>query len=111
MDIKDRGIMKWQGFFMPEHVAQLNQLRIDGERTAKPILDEYQLQEIDEKLHIAIEFQYPVEFTLWFDGFTDESEGVIHYLDEIKKQVRIKNYQGEVTVIDYKSIIDVNILD
>ncbi|WP_249305853.1 YolD-like family protein [Lederbergia citrea] len=43
MDITDRGMKKWHGFFIPEHVSSQKEMRHDVEKVRKPILDENQL--------------------------------------------------------------------
>lgn len=111
MDIKDRGNIKWQGFFMPEHVEKLKEMHIDEMRTSKPLLDEYQLREIDERIHTSMEYSLPLIFTLWFEGFIEEVEGVIHYYDEANKQLRVKDISGDVLLIDYNSLVNVDFLD
>lgn len=40
-------------------------------------------------LHIAIESNQPVVFTLWIDGFFKEVEGTLHYIDQIKELVHL----------------------
>ncbi|MFY0762275.1 hypothetical protein AB1K32_26130 [Metabacillus dongyingensis] len=46
--LRDRGKMKWQGFFMMEHVNMLWDMEEEYLRTARPLLDEGQLFEILE---------------------------------------------------------------
>lgn len=46
--LRDRGKMRWQGFFMMEHVNMLWEMEEEYLRTARPLLDEGQLFEILE---------------------------------------------------------------
>jgi len=108
MDIKDRGLMKWQGFFMPEHVSSLKEVWHDDKKEDKPSLDEYQLQEMDEKIHISMEYNLPLSFTIWMEGHTEEMVGVIHYIDRLNKQLRIKDYLGNVILIDYENLVEID---
>ncbi|KRG13932.1 hypothetical protein ACA30_13475 [Virgibacillus soli] len=62
--MKDRGMKKWHGFMMPEHIGSLGGMWHEGEKEKKPILDEYQLREIDEKLATAQKFNLPIIFEL-----------------------------------------------
>ena len=111
MDIKDRGLMKWQGFFMPEHVSSLKGIWHDDKKEDKPILDEYQLREMDEKIHTAMEFRLPLIFTLWFDGFFEEIEGVLHYIDSVQNKLRIVDIKGDVQILDHDSVVGVEFLE
>ena len=55
--LKDRGIMKWRAAaFLPEHVSSLQDLVKDYYSTEKPILDEYQVVEFENKINYAMEY-------------------------------------------------------
>ncbi|MGE1103684.1 YolD-like family protein [Peribacillus simplex] len=76
MSIKDRGKLKWQpALMLPEHVKLLNEANKDYYRQVNPILDEYQLEEFENKIHTAMEFASLVKFTVWEDGFDWEYTG------------------------------------
>lgn len=97
---------------IPEHVDMLRQFaNEDYYKTPKPLLDPYQVQEIEEKIHYAMEYHYPIKFGVWYDGFVEEVRGFIHYLDPILKEVRIKNDEGDIERIKFKNIIDVIVED
>lgn len=96
---------------MPEHINLLGETDWDFHKTNKPELDEHQLQELDEKLKPAVEFQLPVIFELWFDGFTEELEGIVHKIDENKKLIYIREITGYIQKIEYSAIINVEYLD
>jgi hypothetical protein len=91
MTIRDRGKVKWYGaFFMPEHVKMLCELRKDYYRQAKPQLDGYQYDEIDECIAEALADNKPVKVTTWANGFTADICGLIDDVDPITKQLRIE---------------------
>ena len=108
MAMKDRGSKKWTAMMLPEHVGMVKDLWMEDEKTGKPVLDEQQLQEIDEKLHTAMEYRLPLIFTLWRDGFTHEVEGALHYMDENRKIMKIAGMQGEFETIHYEDVIGVD---
>ncbi|WP_339165345.1 YolD-like family protein [Siminovitchia sp. FSL W7-1587] len=107
MDIKDRGNIKWQGFMMPEQVQMLKELEIDMERVKKPQLDEQGWEQINEVLHTAIEYRLPIVFTLWIDGFFEEVEGILHYINEVKKMVHVVDIYENVQMVKFDSIVGV----
>ncbi|KQU25884.1 hypothetical protein ASG65_14875 [Bacillus sp. Leaf13] len=81
MTLKDRGNIKWQSsMFLPEHVKLLKDLNKDYYRQVKPILDEYQLEEFENKIHTAMELSSTVKFTVFEDGFDWVYTGIIHRL-------------------------------
>ncbi|MCK6205733.1 YolD-like family protein [Bacillus infantis] len=91
MGLKNRGKMKWQGaFFMPEHLKMLIELKKDYYRQAKPILDEYQIEEIESKISYAMEFTFLVKIKTWEDGFEWDYEGLVHRLDPIHKVIYLE---------------------
>jgi hypothetical protein len=45
--LNDRGFKKWKGFFMPEYVKQLKDLRHDYYKTPRPQLVEGQIEEME----------------------------------------------------------------
>ncbi|MEK3886794.1 YolD-like family protein [Bacillus sp. FSL K6-3431] len=109
--IRDRGTKKWTAMMLPEHVAMIKAMNNDYYKMNKPILDEYQLSEIDEKINTAVEFRLPVKFELWNDGYTEELEGIINKVDDINKHVRIVDLKGDLINIDYESIIEIDFAD
>jgi hypothetical protein len=109
---KDRGQKKWTSMMLPEHVEMLHEFA-DREyyKTSKPLLDPYQIQEMESKIHYAMEYHYPVKFDVWYDGFVEAVRGYIHYLDPFLKEVRVKDDEGNVERIKFESIIDVTVED
>jgi len=69
-------------------------------------LDEQGIEEIVETLHIAIEINLPLVFTIRIDGFFDEIEGVLHDIDEIKKLVHVVDIKEDVHKIKFESIVE-----
>jgi hypothetical protein len=107
MAIRDRGKVKWQmAFGMPEHVKMLGELRTDYYRQAKPQLDGYQYDEIDECLTEALADNKPVKVTTWANGFTTDICGRIDSVDPITKQLRIDGQR-----VRFADIIGVVIAD
>jgi len=59
MAIRDRGIIKWAPFkSMPEQWSGLKKMYEDDKKVAKPILDEYQLEEINNFLLESLKMTY-----------------------------------------------------
>ncbi|NEY99226.1 YolD-like family protein [Heyndrickxia shackletonii] len=111
-NIKDRGLAKkWQGFFMPEHVEGLKQMWIDQKKIQMPLLDDYQIQEFEERIKYAKDYKLPVEFTLFDNGFTDVIIGRIHSFDQLKQKIKLILDDNTVEYILFSEIMNVQIQD
>jgi hypothetical protein len=110
MAIRDRGLVKWlPAHFAPELRSAHRELQRDMNRIEKPLLDEYQIEEMESKICLTMEYGQPVKLTVWRDGFTYEAIGRVHYLEPIHKEVRIKSELGTVSRIKFADIIAVEI--
>jgi hypothetical protein len=97
---------------IPEHVEMLREINEkDYYKTSKPLLDPYQIQEFEEKIHYAMEYHYPIKFGVWYDGFVEEVRGFVYYLDPIRKEIRLKNDDGDVERVKFKNIVNVEVDD
>jgi hypothetical protein len=108
--IRDRGKMKWQSaFFMPEHVKMLHELRSDYQKINKPILDESQIDDFEQKLCMAMEFKQDVTITIWEAGFFRVFNGLVRKLDEWNKKIHLEEEDGCLTLISFFQIVDVKV--
>ncbi|MFF2853509.1 YolD-like family protein [Peribacillus sp. NPDC058002] len=73
--------------------------------------DEYELAELNEKLHYALAYNMPVRLTVWDDRFTEDLRGHIHYIyiDEITKEVRLKVADGSVERLRFEALVGVKL--
>lgn len=112
MRIRDRGKIKFlPAHFAPEHRALLRELARDELRQAKPILDEYQIAEFENRICEAMEFTYQIVVSKWEDGFTCQEKGHVHYLDPIRKEVRMVTADGAAVAIKFNDIVGVEVLE
>jgi hypothetical protein len=112
MRIRDRGKMKFMpAHFMPEHRALLRELARDELRQPRPMLDEYEIQEMENEICRAMEYTYLVQITKWDDGFTYEEKGHVHYLDPIRKEVRMVTDDGSAVSMKFKDIVAVEMIE
>ncbi|WP_338368190.1 YolD-like family protein, partial [Enterococcus faecium] len=107
----DRGKLKWQpALMMPEHGFLLRELERDELRQAKPVFDEYELEEFERLICETMEFNQAVIITVWTDGYTYEEKGHVHYLDPIRKEVRMVAEDGAALRIPFEEITGVSIV-
>lgn len=108
----DRGNKKWTSLMIPEHVDMLRQFANEEYyKTPKPMLDPYQIQEIEEKIHYAMEYHYPIKFDVWYDGFVEDVRGFVYYLDPIRKEIRVKDNEGNIEYVKFDNIVKVEVED
>ncbi|GAM14707.1 YolD-like family protein [Mesobacillus selenatarsenatis] len=112
MRIRDRGKLKFMpAHFMPEHRALLRELARDALRQPKPLLDEYEILEMENRICYAMEYTYQVKITKWDDGFSYEEKGHVHFLDPIRKEVRMVTGDGSAIAIKFADIIAVEVVE
>jgi hypothetical protein len=110
--IRDRGKVKWMPALMvPEHRALLRDVARNELRQAKPVIDEYELEEFDRKICEAMEFNQAVMITKWADGFSYEETGRVHYVDPVRKEVRMVTEDDAVVRIAMADIIGVKVVE
>lgn len=111
MTIRDRGIIKWQpALIMPEQTAMMRALRNELEQCEKPIIDEHERAEFDERIGYAMEYNLPVVFSVWQAGFITEQVGRVHYVDPITQQMRIETLIGEFERLMLADVVGVGVV-
>ena len=112
MTIRDRGKIKWApASFMPEGFAMTREMYKDQARQAKPILDEYQAEEFNQRIAYAMEYKLAVKLTVWADGFTTEVTGRIQRMDPITHQLRLEVKPGEYERVQFEDVTEVIVVD
>ena len=109
--IRDRGNKKWVSLMLPEHVKMLRDMSVDLKRQNKPVLDEYQIQEFEERIKYAQEFKLPLEFSLFENGFIKNTVGRVMKMDLLTKKIKIKTMNDNVEFVHFNEIINVQIKD
>ncbi|RWR04125.1 YolD-like family protein, partial [Siminovitchia fortis] len=77
----------------------------------KPVLDEQEQEQINETIHIAMEFNQLLKFTVWIDGFFEEITGAVHYVNQTSKLVHIVDTKLESHRIVFDAIVSVEFAD
>lgn len=71
MAIRDRGKIKWQpASFIPVAFEMQHSMYKDQERQPKPLIDEYEKEQFDQRIAHAMEYSLAVKLSVWSDGFT-----------------------------------------
>ncbi|MCC3358960.1 YolD-like family protein [Bacillus sp. REN16] len=110
--IKDRGKIKWGAAFMlPEMISVQSRIDWDAKKVERPTLDENQLEEINQAICTAMEFNQDLVFTLFDRGEFVLLLGRVHYVDQLKNELRIVDKFEELHYVKFKDIVKVNIND
>lgn len=108
--IKDRGMKKWQGLMLTEHVNMLKDWRKECESVKRPELGEWELDLIQEEIEIALRSKCQTHFKMWIDGNIIERQGTIEEIDFKSRIIKVQDPFG-ILRIDVTVIVSVNRLD
>ena len=90
-DIKDRGIIKWQGMMLTEHVEMIRAWYEEDNQDVKPELDEHDLQLLQEELALAAQRQCHVKLKFWKEKKFHYHIGIIQELDPQSRSIIYKD--------------------
>ena len=112
MAIRDRGKIKWQpASFIPLAFEMQRSMYKDQERKPKPLIDEYEKEQFDQRICYAMSSDLTVKLTVWTDGFTIDVVGNVHHVDPISHEINIEIKPGEFERITLEDIIGVTVID
>lgn len=112
MTIRDRGKLKWQSaFFMPEHVSMIRKLDKEELKQGKPLIDEYQIEEFEQKIKLAIEYKYQVKITKWEAGYFVEYIGSLSKIEPLTKTLLLVMVSEEIQRIKFEEVVGMEIIE
>ncbi|MCK6256219.1 YolD-like family protein [Fictibacillus sp. KIGAM418] len=75
---------------LPETVSQLKDYFLkEYYEVEEPFPDEQQLEEMNELILEAMEIAVPLNFSVFQNGNLSEIKGIVHYMDETARKLRI----------------------
>ena len=104
---KDRGMKKWNGFFMPESIKMLKNLWEDDHKTPRPHLDETEIEEMERLLSESMDTKMLLEITTWTNGFFTSRVGFVTKIDPLKKRIQIHDELKSTIYLDFFSLTNV----
>ncbi|MEK4199115.1 YolD-like family protein [Cytobacillus sp. FSL K6-0265] len=105
--IRDRGKMKWQGFFMSEHTELLKQIPVEYEKMKKPELDEQELEDIQIITMESLNYTTTIKLTIWIDGFTKTYEGIVDKIDHINMYIYLETTESNILKFHIHEVISI----
>ncbi|MGG1104196.1 YolD-like family protein [Bacillus subtilis] len=109
--LRDRGTIKWTSMMLPEHLTQLKQDLIDVSKIEKPSLDDQQIEEMDLLVSEALEFNKELKFKLFNNGFVENVNGRVHYINFEQQKLHVKDQNDNTVYINMNNIIGVTYND
>lgn len=80
--MSDRGMMKWNAFnALLAHGSNVKKMMLERKRIPKPVLSSDQIEELNDKLVLAIEDEREIEVAFYNSGYVLLAEGVIKKVD------------------------------
>lgn len=108
--IRDRGMKKWQGMMLTEHVAMLRGYNQELKREPKPQLDEWDYDAIQHTLDIAIKSKADTKVKLWRDGAFIYYRGIVENVDLHKREIELQD-PFYLLRLKFDEIVDATIMD
>lgn len=105
--------MRWESMRMilPEQKEALKQMELEDSKVPRPVLDEYELQEIGNSIQAAHKDHKLIEITYWKDGFIKKITGNVAKIDTVYKRLKMNDTFGISWQYDFKNIVGVQISD
>ncbi|MCY8507674.1 YolD-like family protein [Bacillus atrophaeus] len=99
---------RWeQKFILPEQRDAILNRKKHVQKIEKPILDEYQLEEMARVICEAMEFNSVLVIRIYRDGFIEEVTGHVHYINEVKQRLHVKDIKGDTLFIAFDTLLHI----
>ena len=108
--IKDRGILKWQGMMLPEHVAMLREYNQELKKEPRPQLDVWDYDAIQHTLDAAIKSKADTRIKRWKDGEFICNRGTVEGVNLQKREIELQD-PFYLLSLKLDEIVDVSIMD
>ncbi len=92
---------------LPEHVKLLREYNDSLDKVEKPVLDEQKYDEFNEVICGAMEEDITLQFIYYHKGEIKKLVGNIHYIDGLKRELRIINLASENRILKLEDIIEI----
>lgn len=106
---KDEINIKWQGFFVPEHIQALRGRQKEMKKEKPPVLDEQKLEEMNSIVAEGMEHNIPLSFNVYNEklGHFEKINGLVHYVDTQNKQFRVMDSEEDIHLISFDKVADI----
>ncbi|KAB2329423.1 YolD-like family protein [Bacillus mesophilum] len=105
--LRDRGLKKWQGFFMHEHTGLLQMDAQEDKKIAKPVLDQQELEEIGIVVMESLHYTLDIKVTVWQNGYFMNHLGIVNKLDYLMKYIVLEKDDESIKIM----IVDITAVE
>ena len=91
MSLNDRGTIKWTSMMMPEHIEILKQINEQQEWKEKPMISEFQKEEMNLALQLALKDDLTIELEFFRNHDYHKIKGKLLSVDVFNQFVRIED--------------------
>ncbi|WP_342598346.1 YolD-like family protein [Psychrobacillus sp. FSL H8-0483] len=108
--VRDRGSKKWVAMMLPEHVKMLRDYNEEIKKVARPDLNEFDYEAIQEQIELAMKRNVEIKIKRWKEGEFLYNRGTIQWIDLTKRTIEVEDpFRCFELKID--EIVDVTILE
>lgn len=108
--VRDRGSKKWVAMMLPEHVKMLRDYSEEIKKVARPDLNEFDYEAIQEQIELAMKRNVEIKIKRWKEGEFLYNRGTIQWIDLTKRTIEVEDpFRCFKLKID--EIVDVTILE
>lgn len=108
--IRDRGRIKWTAMMLPEHVAIIRDYIANDGKVNKPVLDEWDLRQLEESIGLALAQRAEIKLKYWQAGDILTRGGKITKVDTTRRVLYVED-PFDTTAYPLDCIVDVSIID
>lgn len=108
--IRDRGKIKWTAMMLPEHVAIIREYIANDGKVKRPVLDEWDLRQLEESIGLAMAQNAEIKLKYWKDGDFHVRGGKIQRVDIARRLLYVQD-PFDTTAYDLQDVVDVTLLD
>ncbi|WP_426452806.1 YolD-like family protein [Paenibacillus sp. S-38] len=107
--IRDRGRIKWAGFYMPEQKKMLAKMYESHNDVKQPVLDEQRFEEFDEKLAEAQENGRELRISYYESKRIRTAAGHIDKIDPMTRMIVLVTEDRGLMRIHFSSITNIEL--
>ena len=85
--LNDRGMKKWQGMMLTEHNVEIRTWLEDDKKTAKPQLEDFELELIADEIQRAFKSKSTIKLTYWRKGYLEVDYGKVLEINLLNKTI------------------------
>lgn len=108
-DYKDRGMKKWQGMMLPDHIKKIKEWDAEDKYIPRPNLEEFELDAIAEEIERAYKGKSTIKLTCWRDGELKDDYGVPIEINTSSKSLVIDDPFGA-TRYSFREIVGASLI-